>query len=479
MSRNQVKYLIFKANAYLLHKQNYSPYYLAIIVLLALFGSLVTPANLVAQPRPMSDIEDNPISGELNHSTLLFITETRDQLKVQVDQENFFQAYPLALSLSDTLRAEYGEESEEYINSILDLALIQRSIELYEESNELLYEVLNYNFNKEGSFAYANVAPLQTMGANYNDLENYTAAFDIFEDARLITRRSLGLLNPIQLEIMRYQANLLLRSNQTDQGLALQNEAYRIARRMSNEDPDLRMNYLYEYAEWFIVSGQIPHGQSILIELIDMIREIEGSNSPNLVRAFRELGNSYRSYRRQRMDDQNGLGYLLRAERLMNRYDEPILSNIEKALVYRDLGDWHTAFSRVGDGMDSYNRAWAISLRDGVYPEEVKAWFEAPVAMITPRPNTRGLTNQDDERGLPGLVIADYIIDERGRTRNITIIESNPEGFKDGTVYASLRDKRYRPIMINGEAVATENLTETFSFYYLPTLAMQAVIQAN
>jgi hypothetical protein len=51
------------------------------------------------------------------------------------------------------------------------------------------------------------------------------------------------------------------------------------------------------------------------------------------------------------------------------------------------------------------------------------------------------------------------------------IIESSPEGFKDGTVYASIRDTRYRPIMIDAIPMSSDKRTETFSYLYIPTLS--------
>jgi tetratricopeptide (TPR) repeat protein len=430
---------------------------------------LIYPNNISAQPRPMADIEGDQINSEFITSNLILIIELRDQIKLLTDEINYSQALPLALRLSEILASEYGTDSEVYIQSIMDLALIQRNLGLYEESNQSLYQVLEFNFSNKGSFAESNILPLQIMAANYNDMGDFTSAFSTFEDARLISRRTLGLLNTVQLDIMRYQANILLRDNKNDQGIAHQTEAYRTARRISANDQNLRIDFLYEYAEWYFGVNQYEVGRVLLIEALDIIRSNLGENSPNLIRTYRELGSSYR---RQQLNDQNGLGYLMRADRLIEDHYEQV-SALDKALVYRELGDWYTAFSRVSDGLRQYGRAWEVSKEGENYLKTIKDWFNKPIALITYKPNGRGLTTADNEQALAGLVIADYVIDERGRTQDINIIESNPLGFKDGTVYASIRDGRYRPKMIDSVSVKSEPMTETFSFFYVPRLSQR------
>ncbi len=453
-----------------LYTQNYKCYGQMIIALMAFSFFLIYPDNLSAQPPPMADTEDDQLASEFIASNLIAIIELRDQLKLLVDEEDYSQALPFALRLSDIIASEHGIGSNVYMQSIMDLAILQRHLGLYEESNQSLYEVLEFNFSNEGSFAESNIIPLQIMATNYNDMDDFTSAFNIFEDARLISRRTQGLLNTTQLDIMRYQANILIRDDKIDQGVAHQNEAYRTARRISINDQNLRIGFLYEYAEWHFGANQFETGRVLLIEALDTIRSTEGENSPSLIRAYRELGSSFR---RQQLNDQNGLGYLMRADRLIETQGDQV-DALDKALVYRELGDWYTAFSRVSDGLRQYARIWEVSKEaDDVYLEIIEDWFDKPVALITYRPNGRGLTTSDNEEALSGLVIADYVIDERGRTKDINIIESTPPGFKDGTVYTSIRDGRYRPKMINGASVESELMTETFSFYYVPRLSQR------
>ena len=428
---------------------------------------LLSYSMTFAQSLPMSDSEEDE-TDDIIYTNLRSILESREELANLINENAFAEAYPIAFGLTEMLMMEFGEESEEYANGMQDLAIIQRNLGLYEDSIQSLYVVIEYNYNTEGSFSEKNIFPLQTMGANYYDLEDYQAAFTTFEDARLISRRTLGLLNEVQLEIMRYQSNLLIQRGDIESGIALQNEALRLARRASSDDYDKRIDFLYQYADWFFGVNQWERGRGLLIQVLDMQRAYEGEESPNIIRTYRELGTSYR---RQQFNDQNGLGYLLRANRIISRNPDTI-DAVEKALLYRDLGDWYTAFSRVTDGGNQYLRAWEVLRNeDGSYPEILTEWFAEPVPVIQRRPNQRGLTNAEDERGLPGIVIADYFIDETGRTREIEIIESSPEGLKDGTVYASIRDTRYRPIMIDAIPMSSDKRTETFSYLYIPTLS--------
>jgi len=310
---------------------------------------LLSYSMTFAQPLPMSDSEENATDGII-YTNLRSIFESREELATLINENAFAEAYPIAFALTEMLLIEFGDESEEYANGMQDLAIIQRNLGLYEDSIQSLYVVIEYNYNNEGSFSEKNIFPLQTMGANYYDLEDYQAAFTTFEDAKLISRRTLGLLNEVQLEIMRYQSNILIQGGDIESGIALQNEALRLARRASSDDYEKRINFLYQYAEWFFGANQWERGRGLLIQVLDMQRAYEGEESPNIIRTYRELGTSYR---RQQFNDQNGLGYLLRANRMINRNPDSI-DAVEKALLYRDLGDWYTAFSRVTDGVNQY-----------------------------------------------------------------------------------------------------------------------------
>lgn len=66
--------------------------------------------------------------------------------------------------------------------------------------------------------------------------------------------------------------------------------------------------------------------------------------------------------------------------------------------------------------------------------------------------------------GLEGYVIVDYCIDREGRTHNIWIIESVPEGVFDSAALAAAKHFRYQPEIVNGEPMERHGVQNKFTF---------------
>jgi TonB family protein len=65
-------------------------------------------------------------------------------------------------------------------------------------------------------------------------------------------------------------------------------------------------------------------------------------------------------------------------------------------------------------------------------------------------------------------VIVKFDLDKSGHANNVTIVESDPPGFKDEAVIRHIRRSRFRPQMVDGEAVARESLALQFNYRYSP-----------
>jgi TonB family protein len=64
-------------------------------------------------------------------------------------------------------------------------------------------------------------------------------------------------------------------------------------------------------------------------------------------------------------------------------------------------------------------------------------------------------------------VIVRFDLDKTGHASNVSIVESDPPGFKDEAVVRHIRRSRFRPQMIDGEPVARESLALQFNYRYL------------
>ena len=139
---------------------------------------------------------------------------------------------------------------------------------------------------------------------------------------------------------------------------------------------------------------------------------------------------------------------------------------LQIAEVLRDLGDWNVAFSKVGARGDEYRQSWAI-LADLENGEDLqRRWFREPDYVLRENPSTRGLADPGDPGAMPGHVLVIFDVLPNGRTANVSVVESEPQGLKDESAARSIARSRFRPRMEDGEIVVAEKLARNFTFFY-------------
>ena len=63
-----------------------------------------------------------------------------------------------------------------------------------------------------------------------------------------------------------------------------------------------------------------------------------------------------------------------------------------------------------------------------------------------------------------------YDISESGYARSLTTVASEPQGLMDFRVRKSLRLSRYRPMIVEGQALAKQDFTYRYEFDYFEEL---------
>jgi len=82
-----------------------------------------------------------------------------------------------------------------------------------------------------------------------------------------------------------------------------------------------------------------------------------------------------------------------------------------------------------------------------------------PLKMVTPQYPRRAISKH-----LEGKVIAQFDIDELGLVQNIRLVYSSPSKVFDRSVKKALKEFKFMPLKLNGQAIKTKNVTETFIF---------------
>ena len=98
-----------------------------------------------------------------------------------------------------------------------------------------------------------------------------------------------------------------------------------------------------------------------------------------------------------------------------------------------------------------------------------------PISRPPPDPYANFEYNPDIEKVsadeyLPGVMVAKFTVNVRGKVQDVSIVEQEPPGFSrmERRLRAGLRDFVYRPRLVDGEPVATPDVLYRLKYHYLP-----------
>ncbi len=382
-----------------------------------------------------------------------------------VEERRFEEALPYAETMVELTEAEFGSPSAELATALTNLAYIRRSLQNFDESNETFVSAIDMFRELEGPFTPSVISPLVSMGANFHANGEYFQALNLFEEARTVNRRAYGLLNPDQIEIVYNISATLTSMRRYEEAHQQQQDALRLMERLHGSDTLEFLPYIYSYAQWLVSAFQFEAARDQYLRATDIIRELEGSESGLLVHPLREMGNTFRV---QKVAEGRGIGALRRALEIAEAQTEP--DTLELARVLRDIGDWYTAFSRVGPSGEEYLRAWELlgSVEDG---ETLRAeWFDDGDGdyVLREYPSSRGVVDSNEPGAVAGFVRIVFDIDVDGKPLNVNVLESDPPGFKDATMLRAIGRSRFRPRIVDGELAYAQGRVRNFSFHYIP-----------
>jgi tetratricopeptide (TPR) repeat protein len=382
-----------------------------------------------------------------------------------VEERRFEEALPYAEAMTELTEQEFGSPSTEVATAFANLAYIQRSLRNFDESNEAFLAAIEMYRETEGPFAASTINPLVSMGANYHATGEYFQALNIFQEARTVNRRVFGLLNPDQVEIVYHIASTLSNMRRYEEAHQQQQDALRLMERLHGSESLEILPYIYRYAEWLASGFQFEAARNQYLRAMGLIRELDDPESGRLVEPLREMGNTFRL---QKVAEGRGIGALRRALEVAEAQSKPDVLELDRVL--RDIGDWYTAFSRVGPSGEEYLRAWELlgSVENG---EELREeWFDDGDGdyVLREYPSSRGVVDADEPGAVEGHVRIVFDIDVAGRPRNVNVLESDPPGFKDATMQRAIGRSRFRPRIVEGELAYAPGRVRNFTFHYIP-----------
>jgi hypothetical protein len=134
-----------------------------------------------------------------------------------------------------------------------------------------------------------------------------------------------------------------------------------------------------------------------------------------------------------------------------------------------ELADWYLLFDKTKRAYPLYE--YVYDALEELEPGLAGTYFGEPKLLYFPvpqDPRPPDLQERGDAR--TGYVELAYEISDSGYPRSLKTVASEPPGLMDFRVRKSLRLSRYRPMIVEGQALATQDFTYRYEFDYFEEL---------
>jgi len=369
----------------------------------------------------------------------------------------------------------YGPRSRETANALNNLGIVQHSNGQYDAAIQNFSASVEIIELVEDRLNSALVNPLKGLGAAQLANGRPDQALKTFNRATHITEVNEGPHNLDQIEILESIAETLLRMGNTKKARNILDRIHIINVKHFEKNPMGLLPSLMSRAEWQHRAGYYAEERITYRRAIRIIETNSGKNSPLLIEPVRRLGRTYyfvdiaQATPQQQGQISSGEVYFKRAARIAKKSED--IPWFDKAEAQLDLGDYYVYIESQNRARRIYKEVWDLLSTDEERIAQRTAWFEDPVPIRTnPLPAyTGGIAAAKSKRSeaLSGKIVVNYTVSARGRVRNLRT-EAFPKEFTDmqSVVHREIRNRTYRPRVVDGVPVKSENLKFEHDFSY-------------
>ena len=366
----------------------------------------------------------------------------------------------------------YGPLSRETASALNNLGIVQHSMGQYDAAIQNFSSAIEIIEVVEDRLNSALVNPLKGLGAAQLSSGQPNRARQSFERATHITHVNKGPHNLEQVEILESIAETYIRMGDVSAARDILDRIHALNVKHFEEDPLGLLPSLMTRADWQHRAGYFADERTSYRRAIRIIGAGSGSNDPLLVEPLRRLGESFYYFDATTNQTQQpgmiatGEMYFKRAVRIAEGAEG--FDMRELARTQLALGDYYTYVEKQSRARRIYSEVWEqlstddqhLALRDELFRDPVPIWTE-------PLPEFAGDGSSSRSDIVTGRIVVDYSVSEGGRVRELRS-EAFPPEFTDmlRTVHRQVRQRVYRPRVVDGVAVESVGLRFEHPFSY-------------
>ena len=402
------------------------------------------------------------------------------------DDGNYKQSIFFAAEVVDLTREIFGNRSIELAGPMINLANVYRNSGDTQSAQARYSAAIEIIEDNNGILSAELINPLIGLGATYNDAGLHELGLRAYQNALHVNHVNGGFYNFEQIPVRNGLTESYRGLEELGKANFQQTVQVSIYKREYGQNNPAILPAMYKLADWYHRTAQFEKEQSIYSSVERIIKRSGGKIDPLLVKAYRRYGEWYCRQERQELDEGIGAGTqhsqrstrslaiskLKKAIEINDAQPEPNIARRGDLLVA--LGDCYITFGHSRRAVASYSEAWQTFAADPeLYGERLEAHFSKPKCVyckVIPATYPKSSRGRDTEKNSnifgDGIVMARYTVSDRGRVKDVEIIESDPPDLLDDKVASALRNSYFRPEFQDGLPVSKPDMIYRHEFKY-------------
>jgi tetratricopeptide (TPR) repeat protein len=426
-------------------------------------------------PQPKNGLSDLKIKSSIFTQQLL---ENFQLYKNLLANDMTAEADTVAKRIVDLSIKETGFKSTSTAKALTNLAIVQSHNKEYIAAQQNYEAAIGIIEQVEDRLNSALINPLHGLGAVQLASNRPDLALDTFTRAQHINHVNKGPHNFDQVKTLESLAEIYISSGEIEKAHKLHNRIYALHARKYDTNSENIMPILYKRAEWQHRLRLYDQERSTYRKIINIIEKNKGKQSLTLIRPLTGLANAYlyngaldrKSYPENTIT--TGELYLKRAIHLTEEHSDSTWEIRENALL--SLADFYLLSKKTIKARRLYQNVWDLLSEDASRFINRYNHLEVLVLLqdINPPIYYGANKNKDaleyDDQFERGKVVTKFMVNTRGRVKNLEVIEMYPLGLTNirQVVLKEMKRLIYRPRLENRRLVNTENMTYTHEFFY-------------
>lgn len=414
---------------------------------------ILIPVLGYTQAQNLNETEQLTLRGALQQEFLGFY-----------DQERFQQSILPAKKIVALTKEIYGEKNFRLITPLNNLASAYYMVDDFENAQIAFLQCIELIESNQNIISPELISPLYGFALTLNRYGQYQEAITILERALRINHVNQGFHNLDQLKIHDTLTESLIGAKNFQQANHHQTFQVYVNKKHFGVNNSMVDESLMKLSNWYKRTGQIFLEREVHEELLERQTSRTTDQIKPLIETYKNISFSHR---REGVDIYKSINPLKQALEKIDAMENTDL--ILKFEVLLDIGDTYTSYGRAQSGMNAYQECWGLIDEDPSMSELIQERFSTPVKVrniLLPTTYPIPKVGEKNEADQTGYISLRYAIGVSGKTTNIEVIESDPEGLIERVAVSAIKKTVYRPVYIEAEPQESSAINFRHEFLY-------------